>query len=537
MIFPYDTLITRLFGIFMTNKFKLNFKKIPYENRSYSIEKNTVYLVSDNWDDYSYKTQFYIEVVDENGNQHPIGQVKIGFMNQSHGWTAHSIPADFECLPHSFFSLGQDVEYYKNLENLAEIYKIQIVEALRDIVNEPATLSLIENESVFRTSLLRSSNYLSIGDQYKRVLDGGLELTAYDFSYKVDQNIKEAGIALSFEVRPYSKPSTNIHVLIGRNGIGKTTLLNGMITALTKNEEAQRGFGNFFESTGKENKIIDDSYFSALVSVSFSAFDPFDPPMDNYEIGRNIRYSYVGLKKRLKNGGEKKSEHKDIEKFSAEFLESVNICFNSDSKRKRWVRAIRFLESDDNFAEMDLTRFATNYGQNKLQGSNNILFEKMSSGHAIVLLTITKLVETVDEKTLVLMDEPESHLHPPLLSAFTRAIADLLNNRNGVAIIATHSPVLLQEVPKECVWKIRRNGLIFTADRPQNETFAENVGFLTREVFQLEVIKSGFHELLLQSVAENKSYDAILKDYSGKIGFEGKALLRALIASRDGGLN
>ena len=32
----------------------------------------------------------------------------------------------------------------------------------------------------------------------------------------------------------------------------------------------------------------------------------------------------------------------------------------------------------------------------------------MSSGHKIVLLTITKLVETVDEKTLVLMDEPEA---------------------------------------------------------------------------------------------------------------------------------
>lgn len=91
------------------------------------------------------------------------------------------------------------------------------------------------------------------------------------------------------------------------------------------------------------------------------------------------------------------------------------------------------------------------------------------------------------------MDEPESHLHPPLLSAFTRALADLLTNRNGVAIIATHSPVLLQEVPRECVWKLRRNGLVASADRPECETFAENVGFLTREVFQLEVAKSGFH--------------------------------------------
>ncbi len=44
------------------------------------------------------------------------------------------------------------------------------------------------------------------------------------------------------------------------------------------------------------------------------------------------------------------------------------------------------------------------------------LIKRMSSGHAIVLLTVTKLVARVEEKTLVLIDEPESHLHPPLLS-------------------------------------------------------------------------------------------------------------------------
>lgn len=59
-------------------------------------------------------------------------------------------------------------------------------------------------------------------------------------------------------------------------------------------------------------------------------------------------------------------------------------------------------------------------------------------------------------KTLVLIDEPESHLHPPLLSAFIRALSDLLLDRNGLSIIATHSPVVLQEVPKRCVWKINR---------------------------------------------------------------------------------
>ncbi len=117
------------------------------------------------------------------------------------------------------------------------------------------------------------------------------------------------------------------------------------------------------------------------------------------------------------------------------------------------------------------------------------LFRRLSSGHKIVLLTITRLVETVVERTIVLLDEPEAHLHTHLLAAFIRALSDLLIQQNGVAIIATHSPVVLQEVPKSCVWKLRRSGSVSKAERPEYETFGENVGILTREVFGLEVTK------------------------------------------------
>lgn len=123
--------------------------------------------------------------------------------------------------------------------------------------------------------------------------------------------------------------------------------------------------------------------------------------------------------------------------------------------------------------------------RNDLDSHQSALFGRLSSGHKIVLLTITRLVETVEERSLVLIDEPETHLHPPLLSAFVRSLSGLLINRNGVAIIATHSPVVLQEVPRSCVWKVRRSGRVTEVERPEIETFGENVGILTREVFGL----------------------------------------------------
>ena len=70
------------------------------------------------------------------------------------------------------------------------------------------------------------------------------------------------------------------------------------------------------------------------------------------------------------------------------------------------------------------------------------------------------MVNFVERKTLVIMDEPEEHLHPPLVSAFIRALSELMSYRNGVAIIATHSPVIVQEVLEDAYGKLGDTGSI-----------------------------------------------------------------------------
>jgi predicted ATP-dependent endonuclease of OLD family len=193
------------------------------------------------------------------------------------------------------------------------------------------------------------------------------------------------------------------------------------------------------------------------------------------------------------------------------------------------------LAADPIFREADIASLAaTEVDDDTLKTLARKLFGNLSSGHKIVLLTITRLVETVEERTLVLLDEPEAHLHPPLLSAFVRALSDLLVNRNGVAIIATHSPVVLQEVPASCAWKIRRTGRTLAAERPDLETFGENVGVLTREVFGLEVTDAGFHQLLRDAAREESEFQNVVQKFDSELGGEARALVRALIANRAG---
>lgn len=505
----------------------MQFIVIQRNQRIPDAGKNTAYLQIDHWNDYSFVTMFQIVVFDEHGNCHDLGSAKIGFKGQTIEVDTYStIGSQFEILSENYFSVGLEVRYYQQISGFSEQTKSLFLTGLRDIAYHPDIIDSLLDENVFKTSLLRDLSLSVIRGQFRRVLDGGVPLTDFQFSFRSPARARFAEIELEFGVNADSKPSTNIHAIIGRNGVGKTTILNGMIEAITREEEV---LSQFIDLSFYREQRIGNDYFSSLVSVSFSAFDPFNPPEEQSDPTVGPCYSYIGIK-----GFNAMHEPilKPLTELHEEFVHSIALCMSQDAKRERWLSAISTLESDENFAEMNLRQFSDIQGGN-LRGQALSHIQRMSSGHAVVLFTVTRLVATVEEKTLVLIDEPESHLHPPLLSAFTRALSELLHNRNGVAIIATHSPVVLQELPTSCVWKIQRSRLIMAWQRPDIETFGENVGVLTREVFGLEVAKSGFIQLLEQSVTRGQSFEEILASYGDQLGFEGRSILKAMIYNRD----
>ena len=502
----------------------IKFIIIPRDSRAPLPLTNTACLDIDRWDDFSFKTQFFLSFFDSKGVGHKIGNVKIGFKGQKEGSsTSQYLSNEFHTLSEGFFSVGQDVDYYTNINSLRNEIQVALLKAIRDISYSTEIIPSIEQEDVFNTSLLRSVSLSAIKGQFTRVLAGNPPLTAFKFKFFRPSTDRMSEIKLGFNVKVESRPSTNIHAIIGRNGVGKTTILNGMIEAITKSEKSD---SNFFDINDWRESPINQDYFSSLVSVSFSAFDPFTPPKEQSDPALGTCYFYIGLKK---DGDQLKS----LNDIHQDFIGALGYCFSQEQKKNRWLKAIDTLESDENFSQMNLKDLASS-NEDKLSIKAKRKIKLMSSGHAIVLLTITRLVATVEEKTLVLIDEPESHLHPPLLSAFIRALSELLYDRNGVSIIATHSPVVLQEIPKSCVWKMNRIGTASDFKRPKIETFGENVGVLTREIFGLEVVKSGFHELLVKSAKSGKSYEDIVNEYNDQLGVEARGILRAIVTIRDG---
>jgi predicted ATPase len=506
--------------------------------------KSSAYLRTDSWNDFSFQTLFQLHCFDEEGRLHELGDVKIGFRGQTISTPTYTqLSRSFTSLGGDFFSLGQGVEFYKKLSALSGSIRAALVDGLQDIVAHPEIINTFKDEHSLSTSLLRGVTLATVKGQYRRVLAGKSELTNFNFGFSRPETEEIGAIELGFKVVAESTPSTNIHAIIGRNGVGKTTLLNGMIDAITLPASPSA----FFAKSRFSVAPITTEYFSSLVSVSFSAFDPFNPPHDQPDPTRGTCYFYVGLKDandphRLRSLGE----------LQADCASSLISCFSRDDRKTQWESVIRELGSDENFASMRLERLHKIYMdllpsaelaevQTDSEEFRELYLDKcrpfldrMSSGHAVVFFIMTRLVSLVEEKTLVLLDEPESHLHPPLLAAFIRALTDLLHDRNGIAIVATHSPVVLQEVPKSCVWKVYRTGKSVDAERPRIETFGENVGTLTSDVFRLEVSRSGFHKLLAESVAHGMTYDQIIQGYDGQLGLEGRAILRLLISTAEG---
>lgn len=492
--------------------------------------KSKAYLTWDNWNDYSYYTLFGLIYVDENSEKHDIGSVKIGYFGQDIGSAEKklSIGDSFENLDDLHFSVGQDDSYYSNLNELGDSVRDSILLGLNDIARNSDLYDKAIEEKVTKISLLRNISPTTITGQFRRIAGGGVRLTSYSFQF-LSPAVKDtiSPVDISFDVEPESFPPTNIHVLIGRNGVGKTHLINNMINSLIDDDTQSKKNGQFVSDLS----LTQGTLFANLISVSFSAFDESEPRAEKRDKTAGIQYSYIGLK-RIQTSNEKNFGPKSTTMLSNEFIKSLNACKLS-SKNKRWKNAIEMLESDPNFKEAEIKPLIDINDEDTFTKTSSQIFKRLSSGHKIVLLTITRLIETLQERSLVLIDEPEAHLHPPLLSAFIRTLSDLLITTNGVAIIATHSPVILQEVPRNCTWKLRRSGAEATAERLQIESFGENVGILTGEIFGLEVTNSGFYKMINDVVEEKNDYDEVLTHFNNHLGMEARAIIMSLIANKN----
>lgn len=522
---------------------------VQVQNTRIQLTKDMVLLRFVDKADFTYRTLFDVSYYDEQGLEHILGPVKIGMRSmRSSGSILEYIPTQFRALDERFFSLGQEEAYYSNLKELGTEKRVAILRALRDIAYDRKHFDNCKNLAVMQRSILRNISAFSASGRLRRMASGDLRLARYSFSYVLPNVQGMPPTKLDFEVIPESNPATNVHVLIGRNGTGKTRLLKSMIRSITTGDTSEGSFSYKHDGTN-----ADTDKFANILCVAFSPFDDFSSlGTDN----PRIPWSFIGLNMQRSGQNDRCLDLKAT--IERDFCKALLSCTEVAWKQKLWAESISILKSDRTFQDEEIERFAVYASDQELDlsGKEQLIkteFSRLSSGHKVVLLIITGCVDKIEEKSIVFMDEPENHLHPPLLSALIRSLSELLKKRNGVAIISTHSPVVLQEVPRKCVWVLNKYGDYRKAEHPTIKTFGASIGSLTNDVFGLEVSNSGFHKLLCDAVAQlekenrekpnpsresaaqrkKRSYDRITTLFDQQLGDEADLLLWTMLSLQE----
>lgn len=79
----------------------------------------------------------------------------------------------------------------------------------------------------------------------------------------------------------------------------------------------------------------------------------------------------------------------------------------------------------------------------------------LSSGERTYLNFGVRCAARLTTGSLLILDEPETHLHPNLISGFMQVLDSLLEEAKSIAVIATHSPFVVRELPGRCVHVIK----------------------------------------------------------------------------------
>lgn len=428
-------------------------------------------LVSDSWNDFGYRTLFHAHYVSHKEVVTDLGGVKIASDSQ-HQRT--KIEGRFEELPVGYFSLGQSMDYYKRIRAIKKDLREELLQGLRDVVFLPQLLAQYQDLDVFTTSLLRySETRVVLRDAVSLFsAEPPQEKTRCSFLFEIQLPGAALPHALSVELGNEPRLPDRIMALIGKNGTGKTWLLGRLAAALSGDEV----------SVGKFTP--QHPAFQRVIAVSYSAFDRFNKPKSK----RTFSYIYCGIYDAKGKLLERQRLFRKIRDAAAQIAKVDRV--------ELWKEMIEAVLDKNTMEAMSVYLFSDE------QEGVVLRPPRLSSGQLVLASTVTELVASIQEESIVLMDEPELHQHPNSVAGLLFSLNRMLETFKSFALIATHSPLVIQQIPAKYVRLFIRNGNATVIRDLGSECFGENLTSITQEVFQTNASPSLYTEWFKKATAD-----------------------------------
>lgn len=157
---------------------------------------------------------------------------------------------------------------------------------------------------------------------------------------------------------------------------------------------------------------------------------------------------------------------------------------------------------------------------------NSITFKELSEGEQQLLTVLGLLKFTKDENSLILLDEPDTHLNPIWKWRYMEFLDKVVNKPESTQIIInTHDPLIIGNLKKEEVrlFQLSKEGKIYT-EKPTVDPRGLGVeGILTSEFFGLPAIIDDYTKSKL-----DKRNELLLKQQRNEISEKEQAKLREL---------
>lgn len=481
------------------------------------------YLEEDGWNDYNYYTMYHLHAtcrLTRSTDNEYLGYIRIMKIGQNinESYLVREVTHGrvFKSLPNDFVSLSLNVSLFKRLHQILELEQRQeFVEALHVIIGSASLLlGKVYNDDCFNSSLLRDD--ASVDGFHMRQIESYMlgESAFYDLrkeAITVQFSHVENPVDLKFVCCEKDKESDyssiglpdGIVVFVGKNGSGKSTAMY-KLARLIHADPTMRF--QLKESLGEISP-----YDIGVVKLFIFSYTPFDnfylPGMDEAQLLsqlNNLEFEDCSvlfngirdIRSEMEERAKKAQGIPDNERVGSiclkpnealcdEFLIALEYINKiADNRLRLWNSFLNACRLNQQTLSDDIDRII-----NASEGTKHEEFAKTATGHKFIIHSIARLIAYIEENSLVLFDEPENHLHPPLLSFYYANVRNIIDNYKSVAFIATHSPVIVQETFARNVYVVRRLDGKTVINQPQIETYGATITSITTEVFDLTTDK------------------------------------------------
>lgn len=394
------------------------------------------------------------------------------------------MPVEFLRLPSDFCSLGQEEGYYRKIKGRFGDHYETVLMAL----NDAAVFAQIDDtfrNSGYYSCLIRDNEAERLVREALLILQGRDVADRYRFKYRFRPKYAENDIDFEFSFRDESKiMPKRIYAVIGKNGVGKTLFVTQL--PLDLSDKSSNAF------------LPAKPILSKVISIANSTFDDFKRAKNT----ANLNYFHFGLTKIVGDGQIPKSK----DDFITELLAATKKIRLYD--RVKHLRSVLdklvFTEAIEELFVMvkKNERDVLDIDTSKLTR----LMKKMSSGECTLLYLFMSLEAEMRYDSLLLLDEPETHLHPDAIAELLSALDDMLEEYQSCCVMVTHSPLLVRELTSDCVYVMEREDKMVILRKPGVETIGSGLNTITDDIFGSKNVQRNYKKRLSE-LARYHSYE------------------------------